>query len=167
MSFSRLADSIERLLDALLLVAVAVMVVAICWQVFGRYVLNHAPGWTEEVARFLMAWITLLGSAVVLRRRGHIAVTFVVELLPGPLQLAVGLLRDALILVMAGALGWYGYAFAVIGGRRDSAALEIPMFYPYLAIPVGALLVAVLLLLARAGREPLHEPAGAAAGVPR
>lgn len=153
MTFSRVADAVERLLDALLLLAIAVMVVSICWQVFGRFVLNHSPGWTEEVARFLMAWITLLGSAAVLRRRGHIAVTFVVDLLPRPVALAVGLLRDLLILVMAGALGWYGYAFAMIGGRRDSAALEIPMFYPYLAIPVGAALIALLLLLSRAGRE--------------
>lgn len=153
MAFSRVADTVERLLDALLLLAIAVMVVSICWQVFGRFVLNHSPGWTEEVARFLMAWITLLGSAAVLRRRGHIAVTFVIDLLPRPVALAVGLLRDLLILVMAGALGWYGYAFAVIGGRRDSAALEIPMFYPYLAIPVGAALIALLLLLSRAGRE--------------
>lgn len=153
MTFSRVADAVERLLDALLLLAIAVMVVSICWQVFGRFVLNHSPGWTEEVARFLMAWITLLGSAAVLRRRGHIAVTFVIDLLPRPVALAVGLLRDLLILVMAGALGWYGYAFAMIGGRRDSAALEIPMFYPYLAIPVGAALIALLLLLSRAGRE--------------
>lgn len=153
MAFSRVADTVERLLDALLLLAIAVMVVSICWQVFGRFVLNHSPGWTEEVARFLMAWITLLGSAAVLRRRGHIAVTFVIDLLPRPVALAVGLLRDLLILVMAGALGWYGYAFAMIGGRRDSAALEIPMFYPYLAIPVGAALIALLLLLSRAGRE--------------
>ncbi len=159
MGFSRIADAVERLLDSLLLAAIAVMVVSICWQVFGRFVLNHSPGWTEEVARFLMAWITLLGTAAVLRRRGHIAVTFVVELLPRSVALAVGLLRDLLILAMAGALGWYGYAFAVIGGRRDSAALEIPMFYPYLAIPVGAALIALLLLLSRAGREELRAGA--------
>ncbi|MEX0760040.1 MAG: TRAP transporter small permease [Tistlia sp.] len=159
MIFSRVADAIERLLDAILLLAISVMVVAICWQVFGRYVLNHSPVWTEEVARFLMAWIALLGSAAVLRRRGHIAVTFVVDLLPRPVALAVGLIRDLLILVMACALGWYGYGFAVIGGRRDSAALEIPMFYPYLAIPVGATFIAVLLVLARAGREELKPGA--------
>lgn len=159
MAFSRIADTVERVLDLLLLGAIIVMVVAICWQVFGRYVLNHAPGWTEEVARFLMAWITLLGSAAVLRRRGHIAVTVVVDLLPAPLRHAVGLFRDLLILVMAGALGWYGYSFAQIGGRRDSAALEIPMFYPYLAIPVGGLLIALLLLLSRAAREA--DPDGA------
>lgn len=159
MGFSRIADAVERLLDVILLVAITVMVFAICWQVFGRYVLNHSPVWTEEVARFLMAWITLLGSAAVLRRRGHIAVTFVIELLPRPVAFAVGLVRDTLILIMAGALGWYGYGFAVVGGRRDSAALEIPMFYPYLAIPIGAAMIALLLLLARAGREELRPGA--------
>ena len=40
------------------------------------------------------------------------------------------------------------------------------MFYPYLAIPVGAVLIAILVVLARAGREPLHDPQPGAAGMP-
>lgn len=151
--FARTADGIERVLDWLLLAAISIMVVSICWQVFSRYLLNDAPGWTEELARFLMAWISLLGSAAVLRRQGHIAVFYVVDLLPAPVRIIVDWIRDALILIMAASLVWYGYAFAVIGGRRSSAALEIPMFYPYLAIPIGGGLLALLLLLSRLARE--------------
>lgn len=149
--FSRLANAVERVLDVVLVAAMGVMVVAICYQVFGRYVLNHAPGWTEEVARFLMVWITMLASAAVLRGNGHIAVTVLADALPSPFREIVAWLRDAVILVMAGALAWYGYAFAEIGGRRDSAALEISMYWPYLAIPLGGALMALLLTLKRAG----------------
>ncbi|MEJ8570605.1 TRAP transporter small permease [Microbaculum marinum] len=148
--FRSVAGAIERVLDVVLLVMIAVMAVSICWQVFGRYVLNDAPGWTEETARFLMAWITMLGSALVMRRNGHVAVTFVADLLPPGPRAVIAWIRDTLILVMAGSLVFYGYKFAVIGGRRDSAALEIPMFWPYLAIPVGGALIAILLALHRA-----------------
>ncbi|MEX2518064.1 MAG: TRAP transporter small permease [Paracoccaceae bacterium] len=152
MKFLGLARAIERALDVFLLIAISMMLVSICIQVAGRYLFGYAPSWTEEVARFLVIWVTMVGSAVMLRRGGHIAVTVAVDALPRRLGLAVGWLRDALILIMAGALAYYGYMFAVIGGRRDSAALEIPMYYPYLAIPVGAALIALLLTLSRAGR---------------
>ena len=149
---TKVATAIERSLDALLLVALAVMVASIAYQVFGRYVLNHAPGWTEEVARFLMAWITMLGSAAVIRAEGHIAVTVLADALPPRLREPVRWLRDAIIITMAGALVWYGYGFALIGGRRASPALEISMYWPFLAIPIGATLIAFLLVLRRLGQ---------------
>lgn len=147
--FTRTASAIERILDAILLVTLVVMVASIAHQVFGRYVLDHAPGWTEEVARFLMAWVTMLGSAAVIRTEGHIAVTVVAEALPPTLREAVRWLRDAIIIAMAGALVWYGYGFALIGARRSSPALEISMYWPGLAIPVGAAFIALLLVLHR------------------
>ncbi|WP_108663761.1 TRAP transporter small permease [Acuticoccus kandeliae] len=147
--FNRIASAVERVIDLALIVLISVMVVSICYQVVGRYLLNHAPGWTEEIARFLMAWITMLGSAMVMRTDGHVAVTIAADILPDPLRHAVGWLRDALILTMAGALGYYGYLFALIGDRRDSAAMEISMYWPHLSIPVGAALIALLLLLRR------------------
>ncbi len=150
--FRTIARGIESVLDILLLVMIVVMTVAICWQVFARYVLNDAPGWTEETARFLMAWITMLGSAMVMRSDGHVSVAFVANSLPPGPRAVVAWIRDTLILVMAGSLVFYGYQFALIGGRRDSAALEIPMFWPYLAIPVGGALIAALLALRRAGQ---------------
>lgn len=152
MSFLGVARRIERALDLFLLGALGLMVVSICIQVAGRYIFGHTPSWTEEVARFLVAWVTMIGSALIIRREGHIAVTVAFDALPEGLRLAVGWVRDSLILMMAAALAYYGYAFATLGGRRDSPALEIPMYYPYLAIPVGAALIAVLLVLSRAGR---------------
>lgn len=152
MSFFAIARAIERVLDAFLLIALVVMLCSIFVQVAGRYLFNAPPSWTEEVARFLIVWVTMVGSAAMLRRHGHIAVSVAVDALPRRLGLMVGWLRDALILIMAGALANYGYAFAVLGGRRESAALEIPMFYPFLAAPVGGVLIALLLTLDRAGR---------------
>ena len=149
---AKIAIAIERVLDAVLLVALVVMVASITYQVFGRYVLNHSPSWTEEVARFLMAWITMLGSAAVIRSEGHIAVTVVAESLPPRLREAVRWLRDVIIITTAGALAWYGYGFALIGARRASPALEISMYWPFLAIPVGAAMIALLLVLHRIGQ---------------
>ncbi|GAB5471121.1 MAG: TRAP transporter small permease [Rhodospirillales bacterium] len=156
--FAKTATAIEGVLRVVLVAILVTMVLSICLQVTGRYLFGFAPAWTEEVARFSIAWITMLGSALVLRRNGHIAVTIVTAWLPRRLAAAVALLRDGLIVMMAGALAIYGYSYAVLGGRRASPALEIPMYYPFLAIPLGAVLIVTLLLLKRAAAAGGDEP---------
>lgn len=145
----QLARRIEAVLDAVLIAALLGMVMSISIQVFGRYVLRSSPGWTAETARFLMIWITMLASAAVIRKNGHISVTVVVEMLPRKIALAVYWIRDVLVLILAGSLAWYGYGYAMLGARRESPALEIPMLYPQLAIAVGGVLIGILLLLHR------------------
>lgn len=145
--FTKISNGIESILTVLLLITLTLMVVSICTQVVGRYAFDHSPAWTEEAARMSMAWITMLGSALVIRRQGHISISVLVDACPPALAKGLLMIRDALILVMAGGMAWYGWGFAVVGGRRSSAALEISMFYPYLAIPVGFALIGLLLLL--------------------
>lgn len=140
---------VERVLDKILITLFLVMVIAIVWQVFARYVLEAPTIWSEELARFLLVWVTMLGSAYVLEHGGHVAVTVFVDLLPPPLQRAMEFVRDAIIIAMAGSLAYFGYGFAASGGRRVSTGLGVAMTYPYAAIPVGAGLIAVFLLARR------------------
>ena len=58
------------------------VVVAVFWilfgvvflQLFARYVLNDSPGWTEEIARYLLIGVTFIGSVTAMRKGTHIAV---------------------------------------------------------------------------------------------
>ena len=69
----RLIHFVERVLDKVLIVLFLFMVAAIVWQVFARYVLHAPTIWSEELARFLLVWITMLGSAYVLEHGEHVA----------------------------------------------------------------------------------------------
>jgi len=160
------ADAIESALNALLAIMLVVLVGSLVYQVFGRYVLNHAPSWTEELSRFLMVYITMLGSSSLIRRQGHVAVNVLVDALPEPFRQMLLWLRDAIMLSAAGFLMWYGYSFALIGARRASPALEISMYWPILSIPISGALIALFLVLGRL--DPRYPPdgAGAAAGHP-
>lgn len=160
-----LARRIERALDVLLGAAVLVMVVSMVWQVIGRYVFSRAPGWTEELSRFLMLWLTMLGAAAALRSGAHLSVTSLVEALP-PRALAWALaLRDAALVGAAGLLVWYGFLFARLNGAQESAAMDIPMTVPYAALPVGAALIIVMVVLARLLGTPFPTQATDAEGV--
>ncbi|MBL8288587.1 MAG: TRAP transporter small permease [Rubrivivax sp.] len=154
-----LARRIERTLDVLLGAAIGVMVVAMAWQVIGRYAFSRAPGWTEEASRFLMLWVTMLGAAAALRSGSHIAVTSLVDVL-GPRARAVTLaLRDAALVAVAGLLAWQGFLYARLNGAQESAALEIPMTVPYAALPAGGVLIVAMVLLARLLGSPFPTQA--------
>lgn len=160
-----LAARIERTLDMLLGTAIGVMVVSMVWQVIGRYVFSRAPGWTEEASRFLMLWVTMLGAAAALRSGAHLSVTSLVDALPPRALAWVLALRDAALVGAAGLLAWYGFLFARLNGAQESAAMEIPMTVPYAALPAGALLIIVMVLLARLLGQPFPTQAGDAEGV--
>jgi TRAP-type transport system small permease protein len=149
-----LARGIERVLDVWLGAAIAVMVGSMIWQVLGRYVFGHAPGWSEELSRFMMLWVAMLGSAAALRAGGHLSVTVLVDMLPPRGVTVVLALRDAVLVGAAGLLVWQGFLFARLNGAQESAALEIPMTIPYAALPAGAALILVMVVLSRLTGAP-------------
>jgi len=155
-----IALKLERVLDVLMAAALAVMVTIISYQVFGRYVLGKAPSWTEELTRFLLIWMTMLGSAASLRHGGHITVTFLVEML-NPLWQAVFLIaRDVFLVAVSGLFMVFGTKFAMLNGAQESAALEIPMMIPYAALPVCGLLILLLVGITRWARSPINVAQG-------
>ena len=145
----RVIRGLEWILDKILLVLFTTMVFSIVYQVFARYVLEQPTAWSEELARFIMVAVTMLGSALVLGNKGHVAVTIFVEILPMPVQRVIAILRDLLIVGMGGVLAYYGYGFALAGGRRTSNGLNIPMLYPYTALCIGGVLIALFVIFRR------------------
>ena len=114
------------------------MVGAILLGVFFRYVLDSALPWPEELARFALVWLTMLGAGLVVRYGGHIAVRFVVDRLEGLPRRIVDGIGYALVVLFLSLLLWFGADMTERAGRQRSAALEWSMSVPNLAMPVGA-----------------------------
>lgn len=101
----------------------------------------------------VVAWMAMLGTAACLRNGGHIAVGALVDAVPPRVRAVLLAVRDAAMMATAGVLGWAGFRFAEMNAAQESAAMEIPMSVPYSAMCVGAVLMAVVLALARLGGE--------------
>src|SRR6185295_9128174 len=71
-----------------------ILAVVVFYQVFTRYILNDAAGWTEEIARYLLIAVTFLGGAMAVRRNTHIQVDFVYRFLPRAVGRVLSLLVD-------------------------------------------------------------------------
>lgn len=137
--------SIERGLDAVLkpvvFLGMAALIAVITLQIVSR-VLFTAVGWTEEVARFLLIWITFLAGTLAFQRGHHIAVTFAVDALPaGVSRLARALAVLAVIAFMV-ALIVIGYRYMQVQSFQKSASLRVPMSYIYAVMPISAAIMA-------------------------
>lgn len=151
-TFARLSHMVAGgagLVANLLLLA---MLGAIGVQVVARFVIGAPTVWAEELARFLLVAITMIGSAALIEKNRHISIDVVVDALPRRLRIIIAWLRDAITLTVCGLLAHYGWLLVGIGGRQTSTGLGVKMSLPYLAIPIGAALIALVLVLSRLGR---------------
>ncbi len=134
----------DRVLGWMLAVLMGVSVINVLWQVFTRFVLANPSSFTEELARYLLIWIALLGAAYAAGRQMHLAIDLLPSALKGKARRILGALVNALVSLFA-------LAVFVVGGIRlvsltltlgqTSAALHIPLGYVYLALPVSGLLI--------------------------
>lgn len=161
LTLDRFARALERGLDAVLATMLTVLVASLIWQVIGRYVFDKAPGWSEELARFLMVWVAMLGSAVVMRQNGHISVSVFVDAFPPAVRALLLAVRDLVVLATVYVLFAYGIYLAMLLKGQLSPAFEVTMALPYSALPAGAVLIGVAVILARLSRSPYASGASA------
>lgn len=139
-------DAVKKLLDKVLswfcVVLFAALVLDVAWQVFARQVLNSPSGWSEELAKYLFIWLGLFGSALVFGERGHIAIEFVLEKLPGRAQWMVGIFVQLVILTFAALVLVYGgWLVSDLAWDQALAGLPLNVGPLYLALPISGLLV--------------------------
>ena len=119
------------------------MTIIILIQIFFRFVIYRPVPWSEEAARYLMIWLGMLGSVVALRKGRHIGVTALVDVLPPRVSRVLVYAVRLSMIGFLGIIGWEGVQLAIFNYPQLSAAMEITMMIPYMAIPVGAIMMIV------------------------
>lgn len=146
----RIHRSLDILVLALAVPMTLVMLACVVWQVFGRYVLGASTSFTDELSRFLFIWVSLLGAAYVLGKRGHIAITGLIDLAPRRVRRGIDILIACLVIVFAlVVLVWGGWLLVERNLRlgQVSPAMLIPVAYLYLIIPLSGVLTAIYAVL--------------------
>lgn len=139
-----LRKKVDKVLGSILTIIMGLMVINVLWQVFSRFVLGSPSSFTDELSRYLMIWVGILGAAYVSGRNMHVAID-VVPLKTGPdTQKKLRFLVFALVILFA-------FAAMFIGGSRlvyisfllgqKSPALQIPLALVYTVIPLSGILI--------------------------
>jgi TRAP-type C4-dicarboxylate transport system permease small subunit len=97
--FTRFCAALARLCLKVGVGGLGLLIVAVLYQVIGRYVFNDTPTWAESGAVLLVLYVTMLGMAVGVRDAGHIGLESLLVLVPEGLRLKMELLIHSLVLV--------------------------------------------------------------------
>lgn len=135
------ADSI---LEWVLAIILGVMVVDVCWGVITRYIMGNQSSWTDELARYLMIWVGILGAAYASGKSQHIAI----DLLPQYLnkknnkRLEIFIATIIILFVVAVFLvGGLRYVYISFALGQTSPALHLPMGLVYIVLPIAGFFI--------------------------
>jgi len=106
-----------------------------------RYVLKAPLPWSEELARYLMVWGASLGASVAYREGSHIGITILVDKLHGTTGKVITGITQIIIIAFMTIVMIEGFGLIFKLSGQTSPAMEIPMAWPYLAIPFGCLFI--------------------------
>lgn len=136
--------------EVIIVILLAIMTISIFYQVIMRYIFGRAPSWTEELTRYAFIWCAYFGVSLGVKRDAHISVLAAINLLPKKGQEWMHIVANLIFLVFSVIILKLGVDTMLSIARlgRRSAALEIPMWIVYAALPVG--FVCIILRLCQA-----------------
>jgi len=124
-------------------IGIILMTLVIGWQVFGRYVLNASPAWSEQLALVLMVWVVMFAAAAGVRDGFHIRIEIIADAMPPQVKKAFRLTALAIV-------GSCGLTLTIWGGQLVMAVwhhviptLGISRGLAYLPLPASGVLIAL------------------------
>jgi len=140
----KIVHHVTKYLSWILMALMALIVLDVTWQVFTRFVLRNSSSWTEEMARFLLIWIGLLGATYTLHTRLHLGIDILTYKLTGTKKKIIEVVVYSLVALFA-------LIVMVIGGfklmnmtfqlNQISASMGIKIGYIYFVIPLSGMLM--------------------------
>lgn len=141
---TQVRHTIDLILARTLIILMALMVVNVLWQVASRFILGSPSSFTDELARYLMIWIGILGAAYVSGKNMHVSIDVLVRRFSDVGQRRLKYVVTAMIILFC-------MGVMVIGGGRlvyithvldqHSPALQMPLSVVYSIIPISGLLI--------------------------
>jgi TRAP-type C4-dicarboxylate transport system permease small subunit len=154
----KLSLAINQGVEYLLAAMGLAMTVVVAAQVFFRYGLNASLFWSEELARYLLVWLTFLGASTAFRRGAHPGIDLFSTRLPAPLQRIARRLVQAVCLAVFAVMVVYGIEFSWFVRMQISPALGWPKWVVFAAVPVSGAILAVHALAFLTTRRPGGDP---------
>ena len=135
---------LDKWIAHFLVVLMALMVLNVTWQVVSRYVFQSPSSFTDELSRYMLIWVGMLGAAYVAGKNEHLAIDILLTKLEEKAQNKLMILINICILIFALVvmlIGGSNLVYLTFILEQKSAVLQIPLAYIYGIIPFSGLLV--------------------------
>lgn len=139
---SGLKKILDKCIEKFIVFILAFMVFVALYQVASRYVFNSPSTISEELLRYCLIWLAMLGSAYSFGLRDHMSMSFFVEKFDENVQRILSMVSEMIIILFSASVLLYGGVnITLLTMGQVSAALGIPMGYVYLILPLSGLLI--------------------------
>ena len=133
-----------RILEVLAILAMGTLVLDVVWGVVTRYLIGEQAKWTEELARFLLIWVSMLGGALAFRRREHLGIDFLIGTMDTDARTSMHKFKQAIVCFGAIAVFLYGgcrIVWDALVAQQTTPALGLKMGYVYSAVPLAGIFI--------------------------
>jgi TRAP-type C4-dicarboxylate transport system permease small subunit len=141
--FQHALSSLRRAVDFVVIALFVYMTLAVGAQVIGRYVFGFSIAEAVETATFAQIWLVLLAAGAAMRRGLHVSVDIIVAQLPKRIVRLINIPITLLCLWFLWVVFYGSFDLLELGKFQSSPVLQIPMFFPYLVLPIGAVYLAL------------------------
>ena len=139
----RISEKLNLVASLVACILLATILICCAMQVFSRYVLNSSLYWSEEAARYLFVWCSLLGLSVAVKNGTNASIDVISGRLKGKARCIQKIIVDLVIIGICVLLLVYGIKILPTMARTVSAALLIPNHYLYAAVPISSVIIIV------------------------
>lgn len=150
---------VDRASRFLMATMMAAMFLSVFIGVLNRFLFKFSISWTEPLARFLLIWVSMLGAAIAVRQALHIGIMFLTNRM-GRWRHSVMYINSVLIIGFLSIVGYYGLRLCLTQATQISPVMHLSMFWPFLAVPAGCLLMIIhyLATLRKPGDPTAEHP---------
>ncbi len=137
-------QKIDTFIASLLTLIMGLMVINVLWQVFTRFVMSNPSSFTDELARYLMIWVGVLGAAYISGKNMHVAIDVLSNKLTEKKQRNLSLIVHGIVILfslLVLVIGGFRLVYITAVLNQNSPALHIPLAVVYAVIPISGLLI--------------------------
>lgn len=140
---TKIEDFIEKIERWLAFIFLALMLAVVFWAVIERFIIRAGQGWSDELARYLSIWAAMIGAGIGVRHKIHVSVDAFVNTLGPKHKYFIDIITNIVCVIFCIMLVYTGYYVTVklVETQQLSSGMELPMYLPYMAVPVGAFLM--------------------------
>ncbi|ELP1876096.1 TRAP transporter small permease [Vibrio vulnificus] len=136
----KIFDNLEEIITVPLMAA---LLVVLTWQIATRWLLNDPSLWSEELARVLFMYMSLIGCAIAIKRGTHVNITFFSDKLPEKIRLLLVLSLEAAVLVSIFAIIYLGYQHVERTAFFELITLGVSSKWMNYSLPLGGLFMVI------------------------
>lgn len=132
-----LSNWVEKFEKIASIILMAALTIVLFIGVVYRYFLNAPLFWANEASIFMMTWLTFLGGSLGLKYKSQASITFLVDRFSNSGKRVLLIITHLFILLTLGFLLYLSYEWVLTLSPQKSSSMRIPMWIPYLSVPVG------------------------------